>query len=288
MRFCGINHAIVGLVKCDMLKRTLTGAVLVAIVVGFFLLRNVNSALFLILLGAVCIVGNFEMNKMLGDKTCNAQKIISLLFAVSLAPCVNFFGGTGALVSFAIFAIAEFFVPVFKKGNLSIESLALGFLSLIYPALVLVPMMLINALGEVSLFALVLIFAVSCCADVFAYLVGMALKGPKLCPQISPKKTVSGAIGGLLGGVIGAIVCFAFLKHTFNYHLTTSPYLYFAIVGLIGALLTELGDLVESFIKRSLNVKDSGKIFPGHGGMLDRFDGIMFCSVFIWMVTALF
>ena len=99
--------------------------------------------------------------------------------------------------------------------------------------------------------------------------------GPKLIPEISPKKTVSGAIGGLLGGMIGAIVTYLLLKNTFVYHLSVSPYLYFALVGLIGAFLTEIGDLVESFLKRQLGVKDSGKIFPGHGGMLDRLDSVL-------------
>ena len=64
--------------------------------------------------------------------------------------------------------------------------------------------------------------------------------------------------------------------------------MYFGVVGLIASLLTELGDLVESFIKRSVGIKDSGKIFPGHGGMLDRIDGLIFASVFIYFVTALF
>lgn len=271
-----------------MLKRTITGAVLVAIMVGFFLLRKINNDLFLILLSAVTVVGSFEMNKMLGAKTCTEQKAISILFALLLAPAVYLFNAVGALVVFAILSIAEFFVPVFKKGSLSLESLAFAFLSLIYPTLILLPMMLINNLGDVSLFSLILIFAVSCSADVFAYLVGMTFKGPKLCPEISPKKTISGAIGGLLGGIAGSIVCYAILKNTFNYHLSVSPYLYFAIVGFVGAILTELGDLVESFIKRALGVKDSGKIFPGHGGMLDRFDGIIFCSVFVFLVVSLF
>ena len=270
-----------------MLKRTITGAVLVAVMVGFFFLRKIDESLFLILLGCVSVIGNFEINKMLGNKTHFSQKVISLLFAISSVVCLHFFGFTGAIVCFLIALIANFFVPVFKKGDLELECLSLGVLSLVYPSLMLVPMMLINGLGDVSLFALVLVFAVSCSADVFAYLVGMTFKGPKLCPTISPKKTVSGAIGGLLGGAVGAIVCYAFLKNSFEYHLFTSPWIVFFVVGLIGALLTELGDLVESFIKRALNVKDSGKIFPGHGGMLDRFDGIIFCSIFVWMVVAL-
>ena len=87
--------------------------------------------------------------------------------------------------------------------------------------------------------------------------------------------------------MVGAIVVYAILKDSFVYHLSTNPYVYFGIVGLLAAALTEIGDLVESFIKRSVGIKDSGKIFPGHGGMLDRIDGLIFASVFIYFVSAL-
>ena len=147
--------------------------------------------------------------------------------------------------------------------------------------------MLTNNLGDISLFALVLTFVISPAADVFAYLVGMTFKGKKLCPEISPKKTISGAIGGLVGAAVAGIVLFAIFKNTFNYHLSLSGYIYFGLVGLVGGLLTEIGDLVESYIKRSFGVKDSGNIFPGHGGMLDRFDGFIFASIFIYFVMAL-
>ena len=271
-----------------MLKRTVTGVFLVAFVVGFFFLRSINHNLFLILIGLISLIGNIEMSKMLGEKTCTAQKAVCILFAPASVVAFYFFGASGTLICFTILALANFFIPVFKRGSVGIESMGLGFISLIYPSLILLPLMMINALNGVSFFALILVFVISCSADVFAYLVGMTFKGPKLIPEISPKKTVSGAIGGLLGGMVGSIVTYALLKNTFVYHLNVSPYLYFAIVGLIGAFLTEIGDLVESFLKRQLGVKDSGKIFPGHGGMLDRIDGILFCSVFVWMIVALF
>ena len=271
-----------------MLKRTITGFFLVAFVVGFFFLRNINHNLFLILIGLISVVGNIEMNKMLGEKTCTAQKTVSILFAPASVVAFYFFGASGTLICFTVFSMANFFIPVFKRGSVGIESMAFSIISLIYPSLILLPLMIINALNSVSFFALILVFVISCSADVFAYLVGMTFKGPKLIPEISPKKTVSGAIGGLLGGMIGAIVTYLLLKNTFVYHLNVSPYLYFALVGLIGAFLTEIGDLVESFLKRQFGVKDSGKIFPGHGGMLDRIDGILFCSVFVWMIVALF
>ncbi|MBQ7408627.1 MAG: CDP-archaeol synthase [Clostridia bacterium] len=271
-----------------MLKRSITGAVLAAVVVGFFFLRRISVDYFHILLTAFALIGSYEMNSMLGEKTSTLQKAVSL--CACFFGCIFFFlfKQTGALISYLVFSIITFFIPVFTKGKCSLESLALSFLSIIYPGVMLIPFMSINYLGNISTFALVLVFVCACSADVFAYLVGRTLKGKKLCPEISPKKTISGAIGGLIGGIVGAVVTYAIMKNTFTYHLSLNAYVYFAVVGLLAAVLTELGDLVESFIKRSLGVKDSGKIFPGHGGMLDRIDGIIFASLFIYMVTALF
>ncbi len=271
-----------------MLKRTITGAVLVAVLVGFFFLRRLDSAFFHIAISLIAVVGTVEAVKMTGEKTALPQKITCVLSAVAISALFYFFNVTGALVTLAVFLIAQFFIPVFSRAKYDMESLTLSLFATIYPCALLIPLMMINTLGGISTFALILTFVISPCADVFAYLVGRALKGKKLCPEISPNKTVSGAIGGLIGGIVGSIVVYALTKNSFNYHLSLNPYVYFAVVGLAAALLTEIGDLVESFVKRSFGVKDSGKIFPGHGGVLDRFDGLIFASVFIYFVVALF
>lgn len=272
-----------------MLKRTITGAVITAIVVGFFLLRQfVDVRLFLVLIFGITLLAAYEINVALGEKTNKWQKAATLI-AVGGASLVNVgFGATGMLITYLVFACILLLAPVFAVGKVTLESTAYSLFALIYPAVLLIPLTLINGLGDVSFFAMVLTFIISPCADVFAYLVGRTFKGKKLCPEISPNKTISGAIGGLIGGIAGSIAVYAILKNDFNYHLSTNPYLYFGIVGLIASVLTELGDLVESFIKRSVGIKDSGKIFPGHGGMLDRIDGLIFASVFIYFVTALF
>lgn len=271
-----------------MLKRTITGAVITAVTVGFFFLRGVDTRLFLILIAAMTLVSSYEINLALGDRTrvfqkvtCFATAFFALLFNV-------FFGATGMLVCYLIGACLLVIAPVFSKGKQSFESVGYALFAIIYPSALLIPLALMNDLGEISFFALVLTFIVSPCADVFAYLVGRLFKGKKLCPDISPNKTISGAIGGLLGGTAGSVVVYALLKDSFVYHLSTNPYVYFALVGLLAAALTEIGDLAESFVKRSVGIKDSGKIFPGHGGMLDRIDGLIFASVFIYFVTALF
>jgi phosphatidate cytidylyltransferase len=120
----------------------------------------------------------------------------------------------------------------------------------------------------------ILLLAVTWSADIFAFLVGSAVKGPKLWPRFSPNKTWSGFIGGLIGAMGSAMAVVAATR--------MSPSLAAAAaIGLGGGLATAAGDLWESMLKRHFGVKDSGDLIPGHGGLLDRVDGLMFAALAI-------
>ena len=101
----------------------------------------------------------------------------------------------------------------------------------------------------------------------------MLIGGPKLCPKISPKKTWAGAIGGTVGGIVGAILVYFIFTPTVNFF---SPVLLFGLIGLVCSIVNIFGDLFESLLKRRVDIKDFGKIMPGHGGVLDRFDSVLF------------
>ena len=111
--------------------------------------------------------------------------------------------------------------------------------------------------------------------DTFAYFTGSLLGKHKMCPNISPKKTIEGAIGGVVGGVISCVILFAvydnffFEKHSMNY-------IEIAVISLLLTLISMVGDLSASVIKRNFNVKDFGNVVPGHGGVMDRFDSGLF------------
>lgn len=121
---------------------------------------------------------------------------------------------------------------------------------------------------------MLLLFVITWAADIFAFLVGSAVKGPKLWPRFSPNKTWSGFFGGL-AGAMGAAVVFAALTPLELDALAA------ALVGLLGGLATMAGDLWESMLKRRFGVKDSGDLIPGHGGLLDRVDGLLFATIVI-------
>lgn len=133
---------------------------------------------------------------------------------------------------------------------------------------------------------LVMVFAVAVAGDTFAYLVGSAVGGPKLCPRISPKKTVAGAAGGLLGSVLAALavgrLCSLAAVGYAGY-----PSLWGDLaVGLLGGVAGQVGDLFASMVKRHCKIKDFGTLFPGHGGMLDRMDSIYFTCIIVYCYRA--
>lgn len=129
-----------------------------------------------------------------------------------------------------------------------------------------------------GLVATVFLFAVVWSTDIFAYFVGRAVGGPKLAPGISPGKTRSGAIGGALFGVSAgiAIALYAEFSHV----------LVLAAVAAILSVMSQAGDLFESWVKRRHGVKDSGWIIPGHGGVMDRVDGLVAAAILLFVIGA--
>ena len=125
-----------------------------------------------------------------------------------------------------------------------------------------------------------LLFAITWSADTGAFLVGSTLKGPKLEPRLSPKKTWSGLFGGLLAGTAAAVIFPSIAG------LPLSP-VTAGIIGLVGSAATIAGDLWESALKRRFGVKDTGGLIPGHGGLLDRVDGLMFAALVVAVARAI-
>lgn len=117
----------------------------------------------------------------------------------------------------------------------------------------------------------ILLFAITWSADIFAYVAGNTLKGAKLWPSLSPNKTWSGLVGGLIGAMATAMVVAASPYSTARLSLGAA-----AMIGLAGGVATMAGDLCESMLKRRFGVKDSGDLIPGHGGLFDRVDGLLF------------
>lgn len=141
-------------------------------------------------------------------------------------------------------------------------------------------LLLIRNDPEFGMAAIALIVAVVWATDIFAYVVGRTFGGPKLWPAVSPGKTWSGAVGGLCAGVLASVAFIGLLDNVSLVHLI--------VMGLLLSIASQCGDLFESWIKRRFKVKDSSHLIPGHGGVMDRVDGLVFAVIFAVFLSWIF
>lgn len=115
--------------------------------------------------------------------------------------------------------------------------------------------------------------------DIFAYFTGMAIGKHKLCPHISPKKSIEGSVGGAVASIV--------LCGIFGYFFAEEYLVHCLLIGLLGGIVSQLGDLTASVFKRKMGIKDYGNLIPGHGGILDRFDSVLFTAPMVYYYIAL-
>lgn len=277
-----------------MLKRSITGFFIALVTVVFFLLRIfVDYRLLDLMIYIMAIIGAYEMATALGDRLTPLGKWLAVGFPVVVMPFVTFLQKFALNVALLYFS-AVILICIFDKTDnaksgednkeLQLSRIGLTLLTMFYPTVPLICMQLANStLGDLSLMSVIAVFMVAQLTDVFAYFVGSLLKGKKLIPEISPNKTISGAIGGLIGGIIGNFAAYYLSvwagKTPFADNSTWVVVLFLVTSGIILSIVNQAGDLFESYIKRKVGIKDMGNIFPGHGGMLDRVDGLSFVSL---------
>ncbi len=273
-----------------MKKRIITGVFYVAIMVAMFLLREfVDKRLFHLLTYLIIFIGTYELVRMLspftekwvGVMAISASAVTVPIFMLFEYVIGRYYGMVGFVGVIALCLIVLAIYSIVKNEEL--KQFGINILHLLYPAVCLLFMCLANE-HKYGLIILLTAFVVSPLSDTMAYFTGMAFGKHKLCPKISPKKTWEGAIGGTIFGGVGAILVYLIFKPALN---TSVPVLFFLVVGLVASVVNIFGDLFESKIKRVANFKDSGGIFPGHGGMLDRFDGTMFAIIPIYLAFLL-
>ncbi len=188
-----------------------------------------------------------------------------------------------------------------KKLNFALDKSMFSLAIIVYPAVLFLTIVALNHFNEftvlvananvtsgvLSTFALVLIFAISMVCDTMAMITGITFKGKKLCPKISPNKTISGAIGGLVGGVASALIVYAIFRTSgafvADFSAIGGNIWHILVMGIIGAVVSQVGDITASLLKRHAGVKDYGNVFPGHGGVMDRLDGVIFNAAFIFL-----
>ena len=179
---------------------------------------------------------------------------------------------------------------IVARGKVAFVSMVTTVFPMLYPGLFFSLMITLQDLSTrfASTVALLLAFFIASVNDVFALLVGVQFGRHKLSPEISPKKSVEGSIGGLAASVLFAVLVpvlanwAASIWPEINPTGVALPPLWaFALLGLIAGALSQVGDLVASLVKRHCGIKDFGSIFPGHGGIMDRMDSVLFTLVVV-------
>ena len=276
-----------------MLKRTVTAVCLIALLIGLFALSyfvdhgNIFLDLFIWILLVGAVREMYFCMQEAGFKLFRVPLAIFLITSYPVMYLMEHFTGQGFLglvICFAagVFAALVVFTFADPERNHAKDLFATVFV-MVYPGFIIsLAWMLVQRYSAVYAIPFAIFLPVG--ADTFAYWFGSMIGGKKLCPTISPKKTVAGFVGGLFGGMLVSVIMFLLFEQfalfpragyvPFTDAAWKSALIYLAI-GLVGSLAGQLGDLAASRLKRALGIKDFGKIFPGHGGIMDRFDSIM-------------
>lgn len=256
-----------------MRTRIISGAVLTVILVGAVAGGGITM---FILAALITGIGLFELYRVVGihNKALGytgytlAAVYYAMLWFDKLQYLDYFCVATGILFMFM-------YVCTFK--DMKAKQAAFGILGIYYVAIPISYIYRIRILDK-GIFIFILVFVCSWIADTFAYFTGVTLGKHKLVPHLSPKKSIEGAIGGIVGAtVIGAIYGFV-LGNYYHEHFALS----FGIIAAVGSFISIFGDLAASAIKRNYDIKDYSNLIPGHGGILDRFDSMIFVAPIVY------
>ena len=236
---------------------------------------------FPIIIGLFSLIGVYEMAKCLGFDKSYAITIPMYIIALGL-PIFRYYTGyifenkitssflTCSLLLFFGMLIYVLAYVMFKKNTVKVSEMLTFYSLFIYIVGCFTSIVLVRYGSERFMYLLVFLGAWIC--DSFAYFVGKFFGKHKLIPEISPKKTVEGSIGGIAFTIIGFVIFGLIVNNGFDANIS---YVKLCILGVILSIVSQIGDLIASAIKRQYGIKDYGNIFPGHGGILDRFDGVL-------------
>ncbi|MBE6657073.1 MAG: phosphatidate cytidylyltransferase [Ruminococcaceae bacterium] len=266
-----------------MLTRILTAVGIAAVLVPTAFLSD--TVVFPIVIALLAGMGCFEMLRCIGLHKNLLITIPAVLLGIGL-PFASFYLPQQAFMLLsslsAVLMFLLFTVSLFSHGKLPIEQAGMAFIALIYILWGFCLMVLLRRINN-GAYLYLLPFLGAWVSDSFAYFTGRLLGRHKLIPDVSPKKTVEGAIGGIVFAMAG----FALYGWIVSLFADVSPnYPALILLGLPVSLVSIVGDLFMSLVKRRYDVKDYGRLFPGHGGVLDRFDSVLATATVLYLLCA--
>lgn len=253
-----------------MKTRIISGAIFViTLALAFFLLPTVVTA---IAVAVLCAVASYELLYTTGLVKNLRMNIYSAIMAV-LVVLWSYMGGNYAsmLLGMLLYIMLLFSELLFTSGKTPVAQVGYCLLSGLIIPFLLSSLLRIRNLPDGQILLLIP-FIMAYCSDTGAYFIGVCFGKHKMCPNISPKKSWEGFFGGITVAVIVMLLYALVLQHIVDYNVNISLAL---LYGLLGALGSVFGDLMMSVIKRQTGIKDYGRLIPGHGGILDRFDSVL-------------
>lgn len=261
------------------LKRWITGTIAVPILFG--IIAYGSEIAFAVLIIAASLAGMLEYNRMVFGEGISREKIqtTAIALVILLTAVSGDFRLLAGAVSLGVMAAMMLHLLRMRDGEPDMVPLASMILGIMYVPLLMSHFILIRKTEDGVLwvfFILVLAFS----GDIAAYYAGKGWGRRKLLPKVSPGKTVEGIMGLIAGSIAGCLI----FRQLF---LPLLPVWHAVVLGLAGGVVGQLGDLCESALKRAAGVKDSGALLPGHGGILDRLDCLVFIAPFVYYYRAL-
>ena len=284
-----------------MKTRIITAIVGIIVLIG--VMFTFDTLVFNLVIAAITLLAVHEIYNALGFEKKDWPLFVVQIPYVLLV-MLSSFANVRRMLMVASFLLVLFYAIylVVRNGTISYQKASglVMFSGIVifcfYSFIMLKDLLPVEKYGYDAIFFILLILCFAWGGDTCAYFAGRAFGKHKLCPVVSPKKTVEGAIGGVLGtmvfGVVATLVYSVAADRMEEFTRTNigvSLYVVIALLACVAAVLGIYGDLFASVVKRQCGIKDYGTIFPGHGGILDRFDSVMFIAPFVTMViTAVF
>lgn len=266
-------------------ERTISAVIIVIAALASILPGGIILAA---VLYVISIIGFLELTKACGvreGQKRNALEIAGIAVITCYYPILYFVQNVSYAVMVILLAmIVMMSVYVFGFPKYHANQVMNAYFSLIYAPVMLSFVFLTRQLED-GIYLVWMIFISSWISDTFAYLTGVMIGRHKLAPVLSPKKSIEGSVGGIVGAALFGALFGAYLDST----LGQEQYVVIlAVVGGVGSVISQVGDLAASAIKRNHEIKDYGKLIPGHGGIMDRFDSVIFTApITYFLITIL-
>lgn len=270
-----------------MLKRIITA--IVALIVFVPVLVFADTMIFPVMMAICATIGCYEMFSCLGLKSRVVMTAPVYIAAICLPIAKRLVNGE-VFLKFILCVVGVLIVymlgvAVFQHGKVDVTDAGLSFALGFYIIAAFTGLVYLHDSIEHGKYIYLLTFLCAWMTDTFAYFTGRLFGKHKLIPEVSPKKTVEGAIGGVVFCVITMLVFGLVMEKNFGLQ---ANYITLAVSGVFISVVSQLGDLIMSLVKRHYGIKDYGKIFPGHGGILDRFDSVMAVTLVLTLICTYF